>query len=117
MEDLSKNKMIALAKCIEENKGIDVVALDISEQCSWTNGFIIATTSSAAQRGGILKALKETIKENGWDALNPAKNNKEDNWIFLDCGDVVVNLMSSEAREYYELEERWFESETLFKQA
>jgi ribosome-associated protein len=34
-----------------------------------------------------------------------------DDWKLLDCGDFVVHLMSSRAREFYDLEKLWFQAE------
>ncbi len=30
-----------------------------------------------------------------------------DDWVLVDAGDVIVHLMSSEAREFYDLESLW----------
>ena len=30
-------------------------------------------------------------------------------WILVDCGDVVVNIMQQETREFYDLESLWGE--------
>ena len=30
-------------------------------------------------------------------------------WILVDCGDVIVNIMQQEAREFYDLESLWGE--------
>ena len=31
----------------------------------------------------------------------------DDDWVLVDAGDVIVHLMSSEAREFYDLESLW----------
>ena len=30
-----------------------------------------------------------------------------DDWLLVDAGDVIIHLMSSEAREFYDLESLW----------
>ena len=36
-----------------------------------------------------------------------------DRWILMDYGDTIVHLMSSEAREFYDLEGLWADAEVL----
>ena len=34
----------------------------------------------------------------------------ESGWILVDCGEVVVNIMKNEVREFYDLEGLWGEN-------
>ena len=40
----------------------------------------------------------------------------ESGWILIDCGEVVINIMKNEIREFYDLEGLWGET-TLTKQS
>ena len=56
----------------------------------------------AAMSEHILESLKETnisgIKIEGQDG---------DDWVLVDAGDVVIHLMSADARKFYDLESLW----------
>ena len=68
------------------------------------------------------KALKNKIMESleNIKAVNPIEGLKESNvsgvkiegqggdeWLLVDAGDVIIHLMSSEARDFYDLESLW----------
>ena len=62
----------------------------------------------------LVKTAKEVVKlkhnKNG-----KVEGNSEDGWIALDYGAVVVHIMSSEIRDYYQLEELWSNGKIILK--
>ena len=113
MEDTLKNKIEGLTKLIEDQKGQDVKVLSVEGQCSWTDSMIIATITSQTHGNGIRREIKTWLTESGHHLYSTGNSQKNDSWILLDCGDVVVNLMTAESREFYQLEDLWFEAEVL----
>ncbi len=110
----STEKVKKIAQEIEELKGIDTLALDISKHSSWTNYFIITTVSSSAHLRGILKDLYDRLDEYNFAPLWRHKKIDNDRWLLIDCGDLVIHLMDKEAREFYDLEKLWFNGEVIF---
>ena len=37
----------------------------------------------------------------------------ESGWVLVDCGEVVINIMTKETRDYYDLEGLWGEKTLL----
>ena len=103
-----QEKAQELARLIQDGKGDSVVLLDISELNSWTDYFVIATVSSGAQSQGIQKQIKDYIKDAGLEIHKTNKKiNDGEDWNLIDLGNIVVHLMSKEAREFYDLEKLW----------
>lgn len=50
--------------------------------------------------------MEEKAKENGFAPLGTEGDLGSD-WILLDLGDVIVHAMTSQARDYYQLEKLW----------
>ena len=112
---VSKTEVVKkIAKEIEDLKGIDTLALDISRQSSWTSFFIITTVTSSAHIRGILKDLYETLEELDLVPLSKHKKIDNDKWLLIDCGDLVIHLMDKEAREFYDLEKLWFNGDVIY---
>ncbi|MDC7239754.1 MAG: ribosome silencing factor [Spirochaetales bacterium] len=101
----------------QEAKGQDVVVLDLAGQCSWTDYMLIVTATSRMHLKGIKQKVLELTKDDENVVLRNSKNSKdEDQWILMDMGDLVVQIMTAEAREYYDLEAVWFEADCLFRE-
>ena len=98
-----KNKII---NSLEDIKAVNPVAIDVTKISSLTDFMVIASGTSnrhiAAMSEHILEGLKETdisgIKIEGQGG---------DDWVLVDAGDVVIHLMSADAREFYDLESLW----------
>lgn len=103
-----KDKAKELAVLMEDGKGEDVILLDISGLNSWTDYFVIVTVNSSTHWQGLYKQVKTYIKENDLEIhLTNRKSPDGDEWNLIDLGNIVIHLMSKEARAFYDLEKLW----------
>lgn len=103
-------------EAVQDAKGLSSVVLDLVGQCSWTDYMMIVTATSRMHLRGIQQKVLEMLKDEDNLQIRNNKNTKnEDQWILMDCGALVVQIMTAEAREYYDLETVWFESEAIFR--
>ena len=114
MEKTFEQKAVEIAKLITDGKGRNVTLLDISGLNSWADYFVIATVTSSAQQQGLAKQIKDYIKENDLEIhpTNRRSPNGED-WELIDLGNIVIHLMSEQAREFYNLEKLWFKGKVI----
>ena len=117
MEDTVKSEVLVekIAKFIDDRKGIDTIAIDISRQSSFTDYFVITTVTSWAHLKGLYRELKGFLKERGADTFNQHKILRDETWVLIDCGTIVIHLMNREMRDFYELESLWFSGEIVFQ--
>jgi ribosome-associated protein len=103
----SQAKVAILLEAIEDRKGHEPVQIDLREKVNVADFFLIVTATSTPH----LRALAENILERAKDEPGMAKPNVQGEasveWVLLDFGDVIVHLMSEEARERYKLEQFW----------
>ena len=92
---------------IAENKGEDVLLLDIRELSILTDYFVIASTTSKRQAQAILGEIKQRAKRSLHVLPRTVDGDTASQWIALDYGGVVVHLFTPEMREYYDLEGLW----------
>ena len=97
----------AAAFAAEDNRGQDVIVLDLKDQTSIFDYFVIATGSSQRQLRAMSDAIDDVLqKEFGHRRLG-TEGYQDSKWILLDYGSIVVHLFDGTSREYYRLEELW----------
>jgi ribosome-associated protein len=105
--DRSLQLALAAARVAEDNRGRDIVVLDLRELTPVFDYFVIATGSSRRQ----LHAMSEEIDHKLEDELGDKRLGIEgydgSRWILLDYGDVVIHLFDDETRRFYDLEGLW----------
>lgn len=92
---------------INDHKGIDTVLIDVQDRCSFADFFIITTVSSVGHLGGIVHNLWAELQKLGVEVSNRHKTPGEDGWELIDCGDIIIHLMSAPMREFYAIEKLW----------
>jgi ribosome-associated protein len=110
MEDMSQeiNEHAAvLGTLLQEHKGQDVSVLDLRGISNWTDFFIIATAASKTHIDGLERHIRDFCHEKKIDINGISRKNTEDEWRLLDLGSIIVHLMTSGVREFYELERLW----------
>ena len=115
MEDTSRNDALALCAALEDKGAGAVTALGLGPECSWASYLVIGTATSGTHMRGLAKAAAQAASERDMSLRNSSKSVADNGWLLLDCGDVVVNLMDSETREYYALEDLWYEAERVYQ--
>lgn len=93
-------------KYLEDHNCQDVVIVDMSES-SWTEAFVIGTVNSVGHLKGVVHQIWDVINDSGLKVNNRHKTPGDDGWELIDCGDIVIHLMSPELREFYNLERLW----------
>lgn len=101
------DKAQAIKTFLEDHKGIETKVLDVSEECSWTDCFVITTVSSLGHLRGLAREIWGEIENLGLSVNNRHKSVGDDGWELIDCGDIVIHLMSQEMRDFYSLEKLW----------
>ena len=91
---------------LDDRKGQNIVTMDVRGKTSFTDYMILVTGTSDRQLKSLCAYVEEKAVENGFQALGTEGDLGSD-WILLDMGDVIVHAMTSQARDYYQLEKLW----------
>ena len=89
-------------------KAQNILVLDIREISGFDDWFIIATASSSRNAKAISNKLIESLKLQEQHLVG-IEGQDDSEWILVDCGDVIVNIMQQDTREFYDLESLWGE--------
>jgi ribosome-associated protein len=109
----SRRLAVACAKICDDKKAADIVVLDVRKLVFYADYFVIATTTNERQSRAIAEELYVTMKHQGIRCLSNGQQRGDARWVLEDFGDVVVHLMSGEAREFYGLEELWADAKPV----
>ena len=97
----------AAAQVARDLQGQDVVILDMRDQTSWFDYFVIATGTSRRQLHAMSEEIDHKLEDEMHDQRLGIEGYQESRWIVLDYGTVVIHLFDPETRAYYSLESLW----------
>jgi ribosome-associated protein len=101
------NRALLAARTAEDNRGVNIVVLDMRELTSLFDYFVLASGTSRRQLHAMSEEIDHALEERMGDRRLGIEGYVESRWILLDYGDVVVHLFEPETRAYYALEELW----------
>tara|TARA_B100001179_G_scaffold205689_1_gene169154 strand:- start:471 stop:809 length:339 start_codon:yes stop_codon:yes gene_type:complete len=91
---------------LDELKAIDPVSLNVKKLSSFTDYILIASGSSKRHIQSIGEKVIEDLKKNRIKPMGIEGQGIE-GWLLIDLGDVVVHVMSTDKRSFYDLEGLW----------
>jgi ribosome-associated protein len=105
-EALSYEMAAIAARAASEMFARDVTIVDLRDLVSYTDYFVIASAETERQTRRVAQEVIERMIEAGH---RPRTKRIEEGtaWISLDFLDVVVHVLTDEARDYYRLESFW----------
>jgi len=108
------NKEMALmaAKILDDKKAKDVLIIDISKKASFADYFILASGANERQVGSLSEEIDDQFAKEGIIAKS-IEGKKTSGWILMDYGDVIVNVLSAEMRDRYNIEKVWGDCEFI----
>ena len=89
----SKEMAMKIAKLLDERKAIDVQVIE-------------------RQMAALVDNIEELLEPEGVFPKS-VEGTRSSGWILMDYGDVVVNVMTVEMREKYNIEKVWGDCESL----
>ena len=102
-----KDKLLGLIrKSLEDDKAQDIVVINLKKKANFTDYLVIASGTSQRQVASMAQHLREKLKNVGL-ANVPIEGSKQNDWVLIDGGDVVINIFRPEIREFYNLEKMW----------
>jgi ribosome-associated protein len=103
----AEDRLAAAVNVAKENRGNDIVVLDIRDLTKSFDYFLIVSGSSRRQLHAIGDEIqKKLVGEMGDECLS-VSGYKEGRWVVIDYGDIIVHLFEPETRSYYSIEELW----------
>jgi len=100
-------RALVAARTAEDNRGRDIVILDLRQLTAVFDYFVIASGTSRRQLHAMSEEIDHALEDDLGDRRLGIEGYAESHWILLDYGDVVIHLFEPETRKYYALEQLW----------
>jgi ribosome-associated protein len=104
---------LAAAQTALENRGRDIVILDLREITCIFDYFVIATGTSRRQIHAMSEEIDHRLEDELGDSRMSIEGYRESRWVLLDYGSVVIHMFDEETREYYGLETLWADAKRI----
>jgi ribosome-associated protein len=95
---------VLAARAADDKKATDIVVLDVGEVLAVAGYFVIASASNPRLVRTIVDAVEVAAKEQLGRSPVRTEGLREQQWILVDYGDVVVHVFHQDVREFYEIE-------------
>ena len=96
-----------IAALAQEKLARDVIILDMQQVCSYTDYFVVCTGGNPRQTKAIWDEVHERLKHDERMLPQHVEGQGEGTWIVGDYLDTVLHVFTTDARDYYRLEELW----------
>ena len=111
---MAKQLSIRAAKLAADKKGIGITVLDLLQLTDFTEYFVLCSGDSDTHVRALAEYISDTLKKDYKTKYFHREGYEYGHWIILDYGSVVVHILESEAREYYELERLWGDAPVVY---
>ena len=105
--DRSLQLALAAAGTAADNRGQDIVVLDMRPLTPVFDYFVLVSGSSRRQLHAISEEIDHALEDDLGDRRMGIEGYNESRWILLDYGSVVIHLFDAETRKFYALEDLW----------
>ena len=102
----SLDTALLAVKALDGKKGLDIQVIEISDISVLADYMVIATGNSSTH----VKALADEVEyqlDKAGVSVSHIEGYRSNSWILLDYIDVLVNVFSEEARDFYDLDRLW----------
>ena len=86
-----------------EKKGLDVRLYDVSEKSPITDFYVNATGRSTTQVSALTDDVVARLEEAGVACMR-VEGKRDNNWLLVDFGDVIVNVFDPATRQFYDFD-------------
>ena len=100
----SKDFAIDIARIADDKKADEVLVLRVGEVLGITEYFVLSGASNPRLVGAIADEVTSQMRERYGRSPIRTEGIREQMWVLVDYGDVVVHVFAEETRRFYEIE-------------
>ncbi len=113
MSDEARALALEAARVADQEQASDVVVLSVGSVLDVADYFVIAGASNRRLVRRVVEEVEARCRERLGRSPVRSEGLREQEWVLLDYGDVVVHVFLEEIRGFYEIERLYGDVDTL----
>lgn len=102
-----------IIQAIQDKKGENIISLDLKKiHEAASDFFIICEASNTTQLKAIADNVEFEVKSKCGELPYKSEGKTAAQWLLIDYINIVVHVMHTESRQFYQLEEMWSDADT-----
>lgn len=94
----------AAARSADEKNGRNIVVLDVGDVLAITDFFVVVDAPNRRMVRALVDEIEESIRAVSGRSPVRVEGTREQQWVLIDYGDVVIHVFLDEVRRFYEIE-------------
>ena len=109
----SHDLAVLCARACDDKQATDIAVLPVGDVLAVTEYFVVASASNPRQVRAITDAVLTQVRDATGRGPLRSEGVREQQWVLVDYGDVIVHIFSEETRRFYEIERLYKDVEPL----
>lgn len=104
---------VLVAQAANEKKATDPKVLELGDLLGIADYFVVCSASNPRQIKTVVEEIEKAVKQASGLRPRSVEGLADASWVLLDYVDVVVHVMSDEARAFYAIERLWSDAQLV----
>ena len=100
----SKDLAILAARAVDDKKASDTLIIEVGPILAVTEYFVITSASNRRLVRSLTDEVETKVREATGRSPLRVEGAREQQWVLIDYGDIVIHVFSDETRSFYEIE-------------
>ncbi|MFW0176478.1 ribosome silencing factor [Corynebacterium sp. MSK122] len=100
------------AHAAQEKLATNIAAIDVSDVLAITEVFVLASADNERQVASIVDEVEDEMTKQDFEPQR-REGNRENRWVLLDYGNIVVHVQRNDQREFYGLDRLYHDCPAL----
>lgn len=100
----SKELAVVAARAADDKMATDTLVIEVGPILAITEYFVITSASNRRLVRAVADEVEAKVREASGRSPLRVEGAREQQWVLIDYGDIVVHVFSDETRSFYEIE-------------
>ena len=100
----ARDLAVLAAQIADAAHGSDILVLQVGDVISLTEYFVVIGASNRRLVDALVQDVEARVRERTGRSPIRTEGVREQQWVLIDYGDVIVHVFLAEIREFYEIE-------------